>query len=73
LGDDEMIHKYYIAKEMLENDFGLQVVTMPYALKGRKFEQWKCCSKLLFAQGSKKYFQEGLIYGEQISLCYGWV
>jgi muramoyltetrapeptide carboxypeptidase LdcA involved in peptidoglycan recycling len=37
LGDDELIHKYYIAKDRLENDFGLQVVTMPNALKGSQF------------------------------------
>lgn len=37
LGDDKLIHKYYIAKERLENDFGLQVVTMPHALKGSEF------------------------------------
>ena len=37
LGDEKMIHKYYIAKERLENDFGLEVVTMPNALKGSKF------------------------------------
>ena len=37
LGDDNFIHKYYIAKERLENDFGLEVVAMPNALKGSKF------------------------------------
>ena len=37
LGDKKLIHKYYIAKERLENDFGLEVVTMPNALKGSKF------------------------------------
>lgn len=37
LGDDNLIHKYYIAKERLENDFGLQVVPMKHALKGSKF------------------------------------
>ncbi len=37
LGDKEFIHKYYIAKERLENDFGLEVVCMPNALKGSKF------------------------------------
>lgn len=37
LGDDELIHKYYIAKDRLENDFGLQVVPMPHALKGSQF------------------------------------
>ena len=37
LGDENLIHKYYIAKERLENDFGLEVITMPNALKGSKF------------------------------------
>lgn len=37
LGDEKLIHKYYIAKERLENDFGLEVVTMPNALKGSEF------------------------------------
>lgn len=34
LGEDQFIHKYYIAKERLERDYGLQVVAMPNALKG---------------------------------------
>lgn len=37
LGDPQFIHKYYIAKERLENDFGLEVVVMPNALKGSDF------------------------------------
>ena len=37
LGDKEFIHKYNIAKERLENDFGLQVIPMPHALKGSEF------------------------------------
>lgn len=37
LGDENFIHKYYIAKERLENDFGLEVVAMPNALKGSDF------------------------------------
>ena len=37
LGDKELIHKYYIAKERLERDFGLEVVIMPHALKGSDF------------------------------------
>ncbi len=37
LGDDNFIHKYYIAKERLENDFGLEVKCMPHALKGSEF------------------------------------
>lgn len=32
LGDKELIHKYYIAKERLEKIFGLEVVTMPHAI-----------------------------------------
>ena len=37
LGDDCFIHKYHIAKERLEKDFGLEVVCMPHALKGSAF------------------------------------
>ena len=37
LGDDALIHKYNIAKERLENDFGLEVISMPHALKGSEF------------------------------------
>ncbi len=37
LGDDNLIHKYKIAKERLENDFGLQVVAMPNALAGSEY------------------------------------
>ena len=37
LGDEKLIHKYYIAKERLEKDFGLNVVPMPNALKGSEF------------------------------------
>lgn len=37
LGDPQFVHKYYIAKERLENDFGLEVVVMPNALKGSDF------------------------------------
>ena len=37
LGEENLIHKYYIAKERLEKDFGLEVVAMPNALKGAKF------------------------------------
>lgn len=37
LGDDKFIHKYYIAKKRLEEEFGLEVVAMPNALKGSKF------------------------------------
>lgn len=37
LGDESLIHKFYIAKERLEKDFGLEVIAMPNALKGSKF------------------------------------
>lgn len=37
LGDDCFIHKFHIAKERLEKDFGLDVVCMPHTLKGSKF------------------------------------
>ena len=34
LGEPQFIHKYYIAKKRLEEDFGLEVIAMPNALKG---------------------------------------
>lgn len=37
LGEKCFIHKFYIAKERLEKDFGLKVVCMPHALKGSEF------------------------------------
>ncbi len=37
LGDEQFIHKYYLAKKRLEEDFGLNVVAMPNALKGSDF------------------------------------
>lgn len=37
IGEKELIHKYYIAKERLEKEFGLEVVAMPHALKGSVF------------------------------------
>lgn len=37
LGDEKLIHKYCIAKERLEKEFGLTVVAMPNALKGSDF------------------------------------
>lgn len=37
LGDDCFIHKFNIAKERLEKDFGLEVICMPHALKGSEF------------------------------------
>lgn len=37
LGDEEFIHKYRLAKERLEQEFGLLVVPMPHALMGSQF------------------------------------
>lgn len=37
LGEDNLIHKYNIAKERLETEFGLEVITMPHALKGIEY------------------------------------
>lgn len=37
LGDPELVHKYHIAKERLEREFGLAVMPMPHALKGSAF------------------------------------
>lgn len=37
LGEPWAIHKLYIARERLERDYGLKVITMPNALKGREF------------------------------------
>lgn len=37
LGEPWAIHKLYIAKERLENDYGLKVAVMPNALKGREY------------------------------------
>lgn len=37
IGEPWAIHKFYIAKERLEKDFGLEVVAMPNALKGREY------------------------------------
>ena len=37
LGEAKSIHKYHIAKERLERDYGLRVVAMPHALKGKDF------------------------------------
>lgn len=34
LGEPKFLHKYHIAKERLERDFGLEVTAMPNALKG---------------------------------------
>lgn len=37
LGEPQFLHKYHLAKERLERDYGLQVVAMPNALKGRDY------------------------------------
>ncbi len=37
LGEEKYIHKWHIAKERLERDFGLEVICMPHALKGDDF------------------------------------
>ncbi len=37
LGEPDRIHKYYLAKERLERDFGLELVAMPHALSGRDY------------------------------------
>lgn len=37
LGDDAFIHKFHIAKERLEKEFGLDVVVMPHTLKGSEY------------------------------------
>ncbi|MDE6059312.1 MAG: LD-carboxypeptidase [Clostridia bacterium] len=37
LGEPWAIHKLYIAKDRLEKDYGLNVIVMPNALKGREY------------------------------------
>ncbi len=37
IGDDTFIHKYYLGKKRLEEEFGLEVIAMPNALKGSEF------------------------------------
>ena len=37
LGEKEYLHKYELGKKRLEEKFGLQVITMPNALKGVKY------------------------------------
>lgn len=37
LGEPQFVHKYHLARERLERDYGLQVVAMPNALKGRDY------------------------------------
>ena len=37
LGDEKFNHKYELGKKRLEEKFGLEVVSMPHALKGEKY------------------------------------
>lgn len=37
LGEPRYIHKYYLAKERLERDYGFRVIAMPNALKGKDY------------------------------------
>lgn len=37
LGEKEFIHKFYLARERLERDFGLKLIAMPNALRGREY------------------------------------
>ncbi len=37
IGDEQFIHKYYLGKKRLEEEFGLQVIAMSNALKGSKY------------------------------------
>jgi len=37
LGEKEFLHKYYLGKQRLEENFGLEVVTMPNTLKGIEY------------------------------------
>ena len=37
LGEPQFIHKYHLAKERLERDFGLEVTAMPNALRGKTY------------------------------------
>ena len=37
IGEEKLIHKFDLAKNRLESEFGLEVVAMPNALKGLKF------------------------------------
>ena len=52
LGDAGLIHKYYIAKDRLEKDFGLTVVTMPNALKGTDFVYYILRTSLIYSYSS---------------------
>lgn len=37
IGEEKFVHKYDLGKKRLEEEFGLEVVAMPNALKGLKF------------------------------------
>ena len=37
IGDEQFIHKFYLGKKRLEEEFGLQVIAMPNALKGSTY------------------------------------
>lgn len=37
LGEPDFIHKYHLGKKRLEEEFSLEVIAMPNALKGLKF------------------------------------
>ena len=37
IGEKEFLHKYHLGKKRLEEEFGLEVVSMPNALKGEKY------------------------------------
>lgn len=37
LGEPWAIHKFHLAQERLEKDYGLRVIAMPNALKGRDY------------------------------------
>ena len=37
LGEPALIHKFYLAKERLAKDFGLELIAMPNALRGRNY------------------------------------
>ena len=37
IGDKDLTHKYHIAQKRLTDDFGLEIVAMPNALKGSQF------------------------------------
>ena len=37
LGEPESIHKFYLAKERLAREWGLNLIAMPHALRGRDF------------------------------------